>query len=262
MKKIIEYLEKLDFSKTEANLYIILLQKGSMTVSELAEKANINRTAAYGYINTLLDKGVIAKSTGVLNKVTANPPEQLHYLVDEKLSAAKILQEQLYPLVTDLNSIYLRSTLSNESEMKYFKGRAGIKAIYEDCLKSDNIKAYYNPKEINKLLPENLNMFNKKISENPKMKVYEIVEYSKEAEAQAVLSVPINRHYWKFLPSDVKLKSNDILMYDGKVAIINLVDKDNYTGFVLKNNDYYNNSIQLFDLLWRLLPGPEVQLRK
>lgn len=55
----------------------------------------------------------------------------------------------------------------------------------------------------------------------------------------------------------MKLTSNDILIYDGKVSIINIKDKNNIEGVVLCNQDYYNNSKQLFDLLWRMLPRLE-----
>ena len=66
-------------------------------------------------------------------------------------------------------------------------------------------------------------------------------------------------HFSKTLPLDIKLTANDILIYDGKVAIINIGDKNDISGVVLQNKDYYNNSIQLFDLLWRLLPESTVK---
>jgi sugar-specific transcriptional regulator TrmB len=254
-RTIINYLRKLDFSETEAKLYIILLQKGSMSIADLAEKAKLNRTATYGYITRLLEKGVISKSKGASNKITANPPEQLHYLVDEKLSAANILQEQLFSVVTTLNTTFMRSTRVNESEMKYFKGRKGIRAIYDDCLKSNKICSYFNPKEIKALLPENTDMFEHSLTTNKQMEIFEIVEDSDYARTRSKAIFESPRHYWKFLPNDIKLTSNDILIYDDKVAIVNLIDEENFTGFILQNKDYYNNSIQLFELLWRLLPA-------
>lgn len=256
MKKIIEYLTKLDFSETEAKIYLVLLEKGSMTVSELAEKAKINRTATYGYINNLLEKGVIAKSKGESNKVIANPPEQLYYLVDEKLSAAKTIQEELAPVITTLNQSFLRSINSNNSHMKYFKGRAGIRTIYNDCLQADKIRSYFNPREIKTFLPENIGLFEKSLLKNPKMQIYEIVEDSTQARAR-YKQTNTKRHYWKFLPKDIKLSSNDILIYHNKVAIINILGEDNFHGSIFENIDYYNNSKQLFDLLWRFLPEPE-----
>jgi sugar-specific transcriptional regulator TrmB len=256
MKKITEFLKKLDFSETEAKLYITLLQKGSMTVSELAEKAKLNRTATYGHIYRLLEKGVISRSKGVSNKVIANPPEQLHYLVEEKLSAANILKEQLFPVVTTLNTSFMRLPSTNEADVRHFKGRTGIKAIYEDALKAPEVRSYFNPIEIRQYLPENVDLFVNALERKPKMKIYEIVEDSPTSRDHIEVSKITDRHFWKFLPSDVKLTSNDILIYDGKVAIINLLGEDNFNGSILENRDYYNNSKQLFDVLWRLLPEP------
>lgn len=150
MQTILNYLKKLDFSEFESKLYLILLKTGSMTVAELAQKADINRTAAYGYINALLKKGVISETKGTHNKITANPPAQLYYLVDQKISAASLLKEDLSDIVPFLNRSYMQSTTDNGSEIKYFKGRNNVKAIYTDLLKANKIRAYFNPEDLGK----------------------------------------------------------------------------------------------------------------
>ena len=63
------------------------------------------------------------------------------------------------------------------------------------------------------------------------------------------------RYFFKFLPHDIKLSSADILIYDGKVGIINV--KNKITGVVFKNNEYFMNSKVLFDLIWKMLPAPK-----
>lgn len=57
--------------------------------------------------------------------------------------------------------------------------------------------------------------------------------------------------------SEMKLTAEDIIIFDGKVAIINVRDK--ITGVVIHNIDYYNNSKELFDYIWNTLPEPEVK---
>lgn len=254
MRTIVNYLKKLDFSENEANLYIILLQRGSLTVSELAEKAKLNRTATYGHLTRLHEKGVISKSKGMSNKVIANPPEHLHSLVEEKISNANVLKEQLPPIVTTLNTRFMQVSKNNVSDIKYYKGKNSVSAIYSDCLKSQTIRSYFDVKDLEQTFPENTLKFNTKISNNPKMKVYELVQKSPEAQAHIENSQTVKGHVFKFLPEDIKLTSNDILIYDGKVAIINIADKDNVTGIVLHDKNYYENSKQIFDLLWKLLP--------
>ncbi len=259
VRTIINYLKKLDLSETEAKLYLLLLPKGSMTVSELAQKAKINRTAAYGYVSTLLERGLISTSKGASKQITANPPEQLHYLVDEKLSEANMLKEQLFPIVTTLNESFMQAHGQSESDIKYYKGKNSVNAIYNDLLKSDTIRAYFDAKDLKRAFPENSEKFNKAIAKNNKMFVYELVQKS-EAALNHIKELQLaGRHLFKFLPDDIKLTANDILIYDGKVAIINIADKNNITGVVIHNKAYYENSKQIFDLLWRLLPEPEIK---
>ena len=59
--KIIEYLKQLDLSEIEAELYLILLNKGSLSVRDLAEISGIKRTTAYIYIDQLIEKGLVLK---------------------------------------------------------------------------------------------------------------------------------------------------------------------------------------------------------
>ena len=139
--------------------------------------------------------------------------------------------------------------------MRYYKGRLGVHSIYTECLNSTKVRTYFNPKDIQDFLPENVGSFNIAFAKNPKLIIYEICEDSIRGREHLQKSIETNnRHLWKFLPPDIKLTANDILIYDGKVAIINLRDKNTIDGVVISNPDYYANSVQLFDLLWRLLP--------
>ncbi len=256
MKSIVEYLEQLEFSKIEAELYVLLLESGPMSVAELAKKEKINRTTAYAYIDSLFGKGVIAKVKGISNKIAANPPEYLNYLVEQKLSAARILQGKLPPIISALHTSFPRSKINSNSEIKYYKGRNGVKAIYGECLKARELRSYYNASDIVNVFPENFQVFSDSFRRNQEIKMYEICEDSPQARKEIELAYgkENKRYFWKLLPEDIKLTSNDILIYDGKVSIINIKDKNNIEGVVLSNQDYYNNSKQLFDLLWRFLP--------
>jgi sugar-specific transcriptional regulator TrmB len=261
VKKIIDYLRRLEFSEQEAKIYLILLKAGSLTVAEIARKAGINRTAAYGHIYSLLEKGVFSQTKGSSSKIQANPPAQLNHLVDQKIEFANVLKEDLSPIITMLNASYMQSKPHAQSETRYYKGKMGVKSIYEESLKATKIRSYFNPIDIVKTFPENVALFHETISKNTKLKVFEIAEDSAYTREQITLAKITKRHYWKLLPKDIKLTSNDILIYNGKVAIINIGDQNNITGVVLENIDYYNNSVQLFDLLWRFLPRTENEVK-
>src|ERR1700748_1485961 len=102
MKNVLTYLQQLGFSEIEAKLYIVLLKSGPITVAALAEKSKTNRTAAYSYINSLLQKGIITKVKGSANKIAANSPDHLHNLVEQKAIQVGMLQERLPSIISIL----------------------------------------------------------------------------------------------------------------------------------------------------------------
>lgn len=262
MKQILDYLKQLEFSELEAELYISLLKSGPTSVAELAEKTKINRTAAYSYINSLLKKGIIVKLSGVSNKISANSPGHLQYLVEQKLNTARILQQKLPSIINALNTTFPKSEINHNSEIKYYKGKNGAKTIYKECLKAKELRSYYNASDIMNVFPENFQLFSDAFNHNPVIKMYELCENSPQAKREIELAYgkENKRYFWKLLPPDIKLTSNDILIYDGKVSIINIKDENSIEGITLSNRDYYNNSKQLFDLLWRFLPEQKFPL--
>jgi hypothetical protein len=63
------------------------------------------------------------------------------------------------------------------------------------------------------------------------------------------------RYHYKVI--DRQLEITDYLIYDGKVAIIDIddVNKSNITGVVIANSNFYNSSKTLFEFIWHVLPG-------
>lgn len=81
------------------------------------------------------------------------------------------------------------------------------------------------------------------------MRMFEICEDSPNARIR--ISTSNTKHIYKLLPKNTKIKSSDILIYDGKVAIINY--RGGKTNVVLQSPDFYNNLKELFDFMWDLL---------
>jgi len=255
MKNVLTYLKQLGLSQTEAKLYITLLKSGPLTVASLAEAARINRTAAYSHINSLLEKGIIAKTKGSANRISAVSPDSLHYLIEQKEIQIDLLKEKFPSIIMALNSTISPTTPISHGEMKYYKGRNGVKKIYEEALKSEELRTYFNNKVIKKALPENEKLFLSALKRNTKIKLKEIVQNtlgSKELAMDFLRKQGTNRCFYKFLPEGVSLSTTNILIYEGTVAIIDV--RNQISGVILKNQNYFESSKEIFDLLWRLLP--------
>ncbi len=259
MKDILNYLEQLDLSEIEAKLYLTLLKTGPISVRELAQKAGIHRTYGYVHINSLIDKELIVKLVYRSRKLIAasQPEDTLHHLVKEKVQRSKYIEKKLPDVIKALKDSTSQMKPAEEAEIKYFKGKNAAKRIYEEALKIDELRAYVKITETGnteKLFPDNEKVFNDAFKKNKKLIVKEIVydSFAGVKDAQAVSKN--NRYFFKLMPGNFKwnITSEDILIYDDKVAIINY--KEKISNIILQSIDYYNNSKELFDYIWSTLP--------
>jgi HTH-type transcriptional regulator, sugar sensing transcriptional regulator len=253
MEKIIEYLKQLELSEVEAKLYLTLLQTGPITVRELAANIDIKRTTAYLYVDQLVERGLILKLVkGSKKLVSADDPKNLQQLVEEKVKHAEEVKQHFPDILKQISTTVPHITDSSEAEIKYYKGKNGVKKIYEDALKTKEIRSYVNLEAIRSIFPENFQLFDNAIKLNPEIKMLEIVEDSPLSRKRIENAKQNNNFFYKIMPENMKLTAQDILIYDGKVCIINL--KDDVHGVVLQNADFYNNLKTLFDLNWEILP--------
>jgi sugar-specific transcriptional regulator TrmB len=76
-------LVELGLSPTEAQIYLVLLQAGSLTASAIANSAGLSRTAVYQIVCALSDKGLVESGAGYGSKFAAVEPERaLSALID------------------------------------------------------------------------------------------------------------------------------------------------------------------------------------
>jgi sugar-specific transcriptional regulator TrmB len=253
--KVLDYLQQLGLADVEAKLYFSLLKRGEMSVKDLAETIDLKRTTAYFHIDRLANRGLILKTVnGSKSHVVANSPEDLKKLLDVKLKETDDLERNFPNILQTLTASQPQETPASSAEIRYYKGKNGVMKIYEEAMKAKELRSYVNIEVMRKAIPENEILFPSALKINKIIKIYEILENTPTSnklitEFQAK-SHNDNRFYYKFLPQGVKLSSVDILIFDGKVAIINI--NPQLTGLVLHNADYFNNSKGLFDLMWNV----------
>jgi sugar-specific transcriptional regulator TrmB len=257
MDTLVDYLKQLDLSDAEAKLYLMLLQSGPTSVRDLAQTVAIKRTTTYFYIDQLVEKGLIMKLVkGSKKLVAANEPDQLKTLVEEKLKKAQEVQKGFPEILKTLTTTVPQVNNTNDADIKYFKGMNNVKKIYEDAFSANDVCSYVKlteSDEAGKVFTNNISTFEEAFNRNPKLVLREILYDSPLTKEQAPkLLAKNNRYSFKFMPKDLQLSSEDILIFDGKVAIINY--KGNVSSVVLHSVDYYKNSKELFEFIWKILP--------
>ena len=252
------YLEQLELVPLESKVYLTLCEIGYATARDLSRKLGVARTSVYPPIDALIEKGLIMKVIKSSQpQFVVTPPKEslpalLETLIVKKNQDLKSMKDMLPRVTAELETAYPQHTESTEPEVRYYKGKAGVKKIYEEALTAKELRSYANLSEMEGVFPGNLLLFVNAFQHNPHLTMYEIVEDSPASRKQTGVSSLNKRYSYKFLPKEVTLHAADTLIYDGKVAIINIGNP--ITGIVFTNEAHYNNSKELFDFHWKTLP--------
>lgn len=101
MDEIIKLLEKLNFSKTEAAVYIDLLKNSSSNGYKIAKNLNISRSSVYSALDNLYKKGVVFLVPGDSQVYKAeNPSVLIEKIKNEFNETTNLLNDKLKDLET------------------------------------------------------------------------------------------------------------------------------------------------------------------
>ena len=255
MKIVQDYLQELGLSEIEAKLYQGLLEKGPSTVMELATHVGLKRITVHFNIESLIQKGLVTESReGARRQIVAEPPERLKYLLDQRFESIKSLRDKFTSIVNLIDTNYPQAKAGEEIAMKYYKGKGPVELIYQDAMKAKEFRAYVNVKELAKAFPQNVDAFLDIHRKRKEMQIWEIMENSNEAK-KYVKKMPKERYFYRIIPPHLNLSVVDYMLFDGKVAIVDL--KEDTSGTIISNNNYYANAKGIFEFVWQMLDQPE-----
>lgn len=123
-----ESLIRIGLSDTEAEIYLQLIKKGSLTAVSIAKETKIHRRTIYDNLNILANKGLVTYY--IENNVKffqANSPDILKKKEEEKLNEIK-------SILPDLNKFY--STPQKSPNVEQLKGFDAIKTIIYEMEKA------------------------------------------------------------------------------------------------------------------------------
>lgn len=248
---IVEYFSKLGLTELETKVYLGLLKTGPSTVLRLSRQIGVKRATTHGNIESLIEKGLITQTkTGKRRKLVPEPLDRINFILEQKKWDLKKLEEKL-PIISDeIKKEFPITSKPLKVETKYFEGKKAVKHIYEDVLTAQEIRSYVNAVEIAKAFPENMDVFIKTHNQRKDMKIWEILTKSVKIREYAQ-QMAKGRYYYKFVPKELTFSVIDYLIYDGKVAIVTA--RDNITGLIIQNVDYYENAKLIFNFVWQVL---------
>ena len=123
-----EVLKELGLTNNETEVYLTLLQKGSISVNEIAGRSGLHRQAVYDSLDRLLEKGFV-------NFVIKNGKKYFQGIHPEKiLGYLEEKENKFKSILPDL--INLTKLPREDTFVEMFKGKGIIRIIYNDIVKT------------------------------------------------------------------------------------------------------------------------------
>jgi len=219
-------------TNSESKVYLALLDLGPSLAGAIARKSGLHRRTVYDTTERLIKKGLIGyilKNNRRFFK--ASPPNRMIEILQEK-------QDLLTPIISTLQEKY--SKTKEKEETNFYKGKDGLKSVFEDQLNEKEILVLGANKDASLVLPYYFKWYTKKrISKKIKLRII-----SNSREMSKIKNAKI-----RYLPEKY---SNPVAIniYGDKTAIV-LWAKDPIA-IVIKNKEISDGYRNYFELMWNL----------
>jgi len=235
MKMRTELLENLGMTKVEIKVYLSLLELNSASASELAERTGLYRKNTYDALNRLIKKGIVsfAKVESKNIYTTADPHKLLEFI--------DIKRQEIESTLPELKKLFKSSP--KYDDVTVYKGKEGLKTIFEDIIKSKtNYDKFGSGEKFKQYLKFYYLQYQKKKVENgiKCRAIYSENERNEDFVQEFVGEV-------RFLPKEF-VNPTTTIIYGDKVAII--IWKENPLGILIRSREVAKSYRYYFGSLW------------
>lgn len=230
-------------TEKEAEVYLALIKLGSTTAGNIIEHTGLHRAVVYDLLNRLIEKGLVGHVIKGRKKYfeTTNP-QRLLDIVKEKESKVKSILPSLLEL----------SQFKEHLDVKIYKGKEGVKAVFEDILRSRPKEwlSLGSSGETYELLPAFLEEFHEERVEKKILGRGLILSTNQAIERAKTLS-KLDFTEIRQLPKNI-VTPTVMHIYNNHVALYS-VTKDKIAFIILIENEQIANSFkEYFESLWRI----------
>jgi sugar-specific transcriptional regulator TrmB len=239
--EIKERLREAGLTENEAKIYSVLLEQGTMSAGRLSKKTGLHRRVIYDALDRLIEKGLVGYILENNRRIfSASNPLRFLEIIKEK-------EDNVNSILPNMLELFNSEKEKEKDETLFFKGREGLKSVFEDEISSKDIKEILiiSPfPSAYDVLPFYFKWHDKKRQEK-KIKTRIIFQKLKE---EKIKRIPLSEI--RFLPKEFA-SPTAINIYGNKVAII-LWSKKNPLAIVIKQEEIAQGYKNYFNLLWKI----------
>ncbi|MCH6585777.1 MAG: hypothetical protein IH792_01940 [Thaumarchaeota archaeon] len=254
-KDLINSLSHFGLEKSDAIVYLGLLQMGSVTVGTMSSKLEIDRGKAYRSLNKLRNLGLV--STTFSNPTicqAVEPEEALTIIIQRKEDETITMQKLARKIVIDLKHIAHEPNVSEVSSFVIIQGRSNIyarigkfiqeatKSVYLVTTVDDILRMYHTS------IPEKI-----KICQKNGCKVFLLTETKSENLLPLIHRLGADESRIGKLPSKSRMivESESQLIMSGSIKESMNLNDENDSILYTNSSEMINNMFSLCSHLWK-----------
>ncbi len=243
-EKIQEILTKIGLSANEAKVFLVLLQLGRGSVTQITRKAGLNRTTGYDILDNLVTKG-LASISGKEPKqeYVAESPDKVVFLLEQEINQKAEQLKKIKNILPEIKSLH---NVAGRPKVRFYEGVQGLKDVYEDTLTShEEIRAYATYDDMQGALPGYFpEYFFRRAKKN--IPIRAIFPFT-QAGLDLSRDDEIQKRKTAMVPSDKYYFSPEINIYDDKVMIASWKEK---LGIIIESHEIADAMKKMFELSW------------
>jgi sugar-specific transcriptional regulator TrmB len=250
----LEILRKIGLTEGEIKVYSAILEIGISTINKIHEKTGIERRNIYDILNKLIEKGLVSYTIekGKRTYQITHPNKIIGYIEERKheLDKTKEEIEKEIPLI-----IKKFESTKPEIRAEVYRGKDGIKAIFEDMLSCRENWFIGGNGGVQKYMPffwENWNrrrikkkvFWHDLIDKGTLMSAFKSLAKAKEKLKE------LQFYEYKILPEEL-VSPHVIFIYGDKIA--NVLWSEAPFAFVIQNKEIADSYKKYFSFLWKII---------
>jgi len=242
--EIYDSLVKAGLSPNEAKVFVVLLELGKGTVTQITRKAGLNRTTGYDILDSLSAKGLASVSgKEPKQEYVAESPDKVVEFLEGDLNEKKEHLSKIKEVLPFMKSLH---NVAGRPKVRFYEGAQGLRDVYEDTLTShEEIRAYATYDGMEQVMPGYFpEYFYRRAKKGIPIRAIfpftkagiELSGYN-EAQRRETAMVPVDKYY--FTP--------EINIYDNKVMIASWKEK---LGIIIESGEIADAMKKVFELAW------------
>lgn len=248
-ERLLSDLQSVGFTKNESKIYISLLGKREIKVSEILKESNVGTGKIYDTLENMCSKGIISKITkNGIKYFSPSPPGKITELVLKKEREVEQIKENCRKLLPSLEKEFSKNP--SQTSVEVYSGNNGLKSIInlisKEIKKNDKFQIFGASGKRDAFMLNSWNHFAKELIKSKNCKFYFLMADSSYESRKGIELLKNKNCFFK----EFSMFEFAPLTIIGQFTIIN--DYLNSNHILIKSESISNSFREVFENIWNL----------